>query len=157
MVREPAGILAAMSPQFDATFRAITSATDDLRVDELVDRDALSQWGTGPVTLLGDAAHPLLPHTGQGAAQAMVDAVRLGEWLSSAHSTESALRRYEGERMPKTRALLGQGRRTARLMATTNPLACHLRELALRAMPITTFAKLYVRINRRAGTDVRYQ
>lgn len=64
-----------MSPQFEETFRAVTSATDDMRVDELFDRDPLPFWGRGVVTLLRDAAHPLLPHTGQGAAQAIVDAV----------------------------------------------------------------------------------
>jgi hypothetical protein len=38
-MRDPSAIVAHMSPRFDATFRAITSATDDLRVDDLVDRD----------------------------------------------------------------------------------------------------------------------
>ena len=70
-----------MAPRFDATFTAVTSATDDLRYDELVDRDPIRAWGRGVVTLLGDAAHPLLPHTGQGAAQAIVDGVRLGARL----------------------------------------------------------------------------
>ena len=41
-------------------------------------RDAIGEWGAGRVTLLGDAAHPMLPHTGQGAAQALEDAVALG-------------------------------------------------------------------------------
>jgi hypothetical protein len=57
--------------------------------------------------------------------------------------------------LPKTAVLLAQGRRTARLMATTNSVACGLREFVLRIIPITTFARLYVRVNRRAGTDVR--
>ena len=82
--RDPAAILARMAPQFDETFRAVTAATEDLRVDELVDRDPLPFWGKGPVTLLGDAAHPLLPQTGQGAAQALVDAVTLGKALRDA-------------------------------------------------------------------------
>ena len=71
-----------MSPRFDATFRAVTSATEDLRYDELVDRDPIPFWSKGVVTLLGDAAHPVLPHTGQGAAQAIVDAVTLAKALS---------------------------------------------------------------------------
>ncbi len=54
-----------MSPRFDADFRAVTSATEEMRCDELVDREPLPFWGEGAVTLLGDAAHPLLPHTGQ--------------------------------------------------------------------------------------------
>ena len=89
-----------MSPRFDATFRAVTSATDDLRFDELVDRDPMPSWGNGVVTLLGDAAHPVLPHTGQGAAQAMVDAVALGRVLS-ADADIPAHCAYERERRGK--------------------------------------------------------
>jgi 2-polyprenyl-6-methoxyphenol hydroxylase-like FAD-dependent oxidoreductase len=154
---DPASIIRAMAPRFDATFRAITSATDDMRFDELFDRDPLPWWGSGPITLLGDAAHPLLPHTGQGAAQAIVDAVTLGKTLGTGANIETSLRSYERTRAPKTDALVGQGRRTAWLMATTNPLVCGVRELVLRAIPVSTFARFFVRINRRAGTDIRYQ
>ena len=156
-VEDPAALVRSMAPKFDDTFRAITSATNDMRYDELADRDPLQWWGSGVVTLLGDAAHPLLPHTGQGAAQAIVDAVTLGNAVRNSTNLEASLRAYERERIPKTAALLAQGRRTARVMATTNPVACYLRELFARAIPMTTFARIFVRINRRAGTDVTYQ
>ena len=150
-LRDPAAIIATMAPRFDPTFRAITSATTDIRADELFDRDPLPRWGAGPVTLLGDAAHPVLPQTGQGAAQAMVDAVTLARALDNS-DVDAGLRAYERERQPKTAALLAQGRRTARLMAATNPVVCGLREWVLRALPAKTFARFYVRINRPAGT-----
>lgn len=76
-------------------------------------------WGIDEVTLLGDAAHPVLPHTGQGAAQAMVDAVTLAKTLGDGGDVERALRAYEDDRRGKTAALLKQGRRTARVMKTT--------------------------------------
>jgi 2-polyprenyl-6-methoxyphenol hydroxylase-like FAD-dependent oxidoreductase len=153
-MRDPAAVVAHMSPRFDATFRAVTSATDDLRFDELVDRDPLPFWGKQMVTLLGDAAHPLLPHTGQGATQAMVDATTLGNAFRSNGDVESALRLYEDQRRTKTATLLAQGRRTARMMRTTNPVACYLRELVVRLIPVTTMVRILVKINRRAGTDV---
>ena len=153
-MRNPAEIVALMSPRFDATFRAVTSVTDDLRCDELVDRDPIPFWGSGVVTLLGDAAHPLLPHTGQGAAQAIVDAVMLGRVLSADLDIPRALRLYERERQGKTAILLAQGRRTARIMRTMNPVACWIREGVLRSIPVTPFTKFYARINRRAGTDI---
>lgn len=84
-VEDPAAFVRAMAPKFDDTFRAITSATEEMRYDELIDRDPLRSWGRGAVTLLGDAAHPLLPHTGQGAAQAIVDAMTLGKSPSEQH------------------------------------------------------------------------
>ena len=151
--RDPAAILAHMSPQMDATFRTVTSGTEELRCDELVDRDPLPRWGEGVVTLLGDAAHPLLPHTGQGAAQAIVDAVALGQVLRDGANVADALKAYERERRPKTAVLVAQGRRTARVMRTTNPIACGLREVALRLVPVKLSMKLYATLNRRAGTD----
>jgi 2-polyprenyl-6-methoxyphenol hydroxylase-like FAD-dependent oxidoreductase len=154
-MRDPAAVVAHMSPQFDETFRAVTSATDDMRFDELVDRDPVPFWGRGPVTLLGDAAHPVLPHTGQGAAQAIVDGVTLGRLLSDGAAVEPALRAYEQERRGKTAVLLGQGRRTARIMGSTSPVVCGLREVVLRMIPATTMARFIVTVNRKAGTDVR--
>jgi 2-polyprenyl-6-methoxyphenol hydroxylase-like FAD-dependent oxidoreductase len=154
-MRDPMAILTLMSPRFDSTFRAVTSATEDMRYDELVDRDPLPFWGRSVVTLLGDAAHPVLPHTGQGAAQAITDAVTLGEVLTGDGDVDVGLRAYERERLGRTVALLRQGRRTARIMGTTNRLACWFREAVVRLIPVKPFAKFYVRINRRAGTDVR--
>ena len=150
-----ATVLAHMAPRFDDTFRTISRATSELRYDGvLVDRDPLPTWGTGMVTLIGDAAHPMLPHTGQGAAQAIVDAVTLGKLLANNRDVERTLRAFEAERQPRTAALVRQGRRTARIMRISNPALCYARELAFRAVPVKPLITFYVRINRRAGTDV---
>jgi 2-polyprenyl-6-methoxyphenol hydroxylase-like FAD-dependent oxidoreductase len=150
-----AEVLTHMAPRFDSSFRAITSATSELRYDGvLVDRDPLPSWGTGRVTLIGDAAHPMLPHTGQGAAQAIVDAVMLGKMLTGDTDVERTLRAFEAERQPKTAALVRQGRRTARFMRIRDPIVCYFREMALRAFPVKAIMKFYIRVNRRAGTDV---
>ena len=148
-MRDPKVIVQLMAPGFDETFRNITSATDDLRCDALVDRDPIAWWGNGRVTLVGDAAHPMLPHTGQGAAQALVDAVSLVKALESEDDVERALREYESGRIKKTAALVRQGRRTARIMGTTNPAACAIRDTIIRMMPITQFMNFYMRISRR--------
>ncbi|HTU73235.1 MAG TPA: FAD-dependent monooxygenase [Trebonia sp.] len=79
----------------------------------LLDRAPLKRWGLGPVTLLGDAAHPMFPFFGQGAAQAIEDAASLARFLAAAvpgHSPAepalaSALRRYEAQRIPRTTTL----------------------------------------------------
>jgi 2-polyprenyl-6-methoxyphenol hydroxylase-like FAD-dependent oxidoreductase len=154
-LRDPKAIIDLMAPRFDDTFRAVTSVTHDMRCDELVDRNPLKSWGTGAVTLLGDAAHLMLPHTGQGAAQAIVDAVSLAGALGCGDDIHRALRAYERERLPKTAALVGQGRRTAAIMRTTNPIACGLREVVVRLMPVQSFVKFYAKINQRAGTEPR--
>ena len=150
---EPAAVLAHMSHRFDGTFRAITSATDDLRYDELVDRDPIPFWGKNMVTLLGDAAHPLLPHTGQGAAQAIVDAVTLGSRLKDEADIGPALRSYERDRKSRTAKLVRQGRRTARIMRMTNPFGCYVREAVLRMIPVTAMVRVLTAVNRRARKE----
>jgi salicylate hydroxylase len=65
----------------------------------LYDREPLPHWGRGPLTLIGDAAHPMLPHHGQGAGQALEDAVALAHFLDG---TPQGLRRYEEFRRPHT-------------------------------------------------------
>ena len=86
---------------FDRHFQAIAGASfpGDMRLDDLLARDPLEQWGTGCVTLLGDAAHPMLPHTGQGAAQALEDAVALGRVMKGNVDHVAALRRYQAVRV----------------------------------------------------------
>ncbi|PTH90247.1 salicylate hydroxylase [Streptomyces sp. A244] len=65
----------------------------------LYDREPLSGWTRGRVTLLGDAAHPMLPHHGQGASQALEDAVALAQALR--HGPRGLLR-YEAVRRAHT-------------------------------------------------------
>jgi salicylate hydroxylase len=65
----------------------------------LLIRQPLPRWTWGRVTLLGDAAHPMLPFLGQGAAQAFEDAAVLARCLAGADDPEQALSRYESERI----------------------------------------------------------
>jgi salicylate hydroxylase len=69
----------------------------------LLDRAPLPRWSRGPVTLLGDAAHPMFPFFAQGAAQAIEDAAVLARCLAEdlAHPV-AALRRYDVLRIPRT-------------------------------------------------------
>lgn len=69
----------------------------------MVDRDPLPRWTNGPVTLLGDAGHPMYPIGSNGASQAILDASFLVQALAEAGQTvEGALLAYEAERRPKT-------------------------------------------------------
>ena len=68
----------------------------------LYDRDPLPRWGEGPVTMLGDAAHPMLPFMGQGACQAIEDAAVLAACLRRLPDPVQALRYYEDLRRERT-------------------------------------------------------
>jgi 2-polyprenyl-6-methoxyphenol hydroxylase-like FAD-dependent oxidoreductase len=69
---------------------------------DVVGRDPLEGWGRGRVTLLGDAAHPMTPNLGQGAAQAMEDALALASCLREHSDPAAALRAYEEPRARRT-------------------------------------------------------
>jgi salicylate hydroxylase len=71
----------------------------------LADRAPLRTWGEGRATLLGDAAHPMLPFLAQGAGAALEDAVALGRHLKHRADVAAALRAYEAERAPRTARL----------------------------------------------------
>jgi salicylate hydroxylase len=81
----------------------------------LFERDPLSSWTSGRATLLGDAAHPMLPYLGQGAAQAIEDGCVLAASLSALpDDLGAALRLYERSRLPRTtRVVLGARARGA--------------------------------------------
>jgi salicylate hydroxylase len=68
----------------------------------LFDRAPMPQWGRDRVTLLGDAAHPMLPFLGQGAASGMEDAFVLARLLAEQDDVAAALPAYEAERRPRT-------------------------------------------------------
>jgi 2-polyprenyl-6-methoxyphenol hydroxylase-like FAD-dependent oxidoreductase len=135
--RDPRTVLERLTSHFDERYHAVPRATkdEDMRLDELFDRDPIYPWGTGPVTLLGDAAHPLLPHTGQGAAQALEDAVALGLVLTRPGSIPDALRRYEQVRSRRTGAIVKRGRRIASMTTTRSVAVRRLRDSAIRLIP----------------------
>ncbi|HJQ94449.1 MAG TPA: FAD-dependent oxidoreductase [Acidimicrobiia bacterium] len=78
----------------------------------LYDREPIEKWTQGRLTLLGDAAHPMLPHLGQGANQAIEDALVLGELLDGCGQTEveARLKIYESIRRDRTRDVQLQSR-----------------------------------------------
>ena len=133
----PREILEPFLSRFEPRLRDIVAATKegDLRYDPLFRRDPLPHWGVGPVTLLGDAAHPVLPHTGQGAAQALEDAVALGLAIARADRIEDALRRYEAVRSHRTRTFISAGPRIARMTTTHRPLVRAIRTAILKLTP----------------------
>ncbi len=89
---------------------AIIEATpaEDIVERPICDRNPLQRWSEGRVTLLGDAAHPVVPSLGQGANTAFEDACELAECLAHAPSIESALEAYESDRIPRTEVIYTQ-------------------------------------------------
>ena len=88
----------------------------------LFDRPPLARWCDGPVALLGDAAHPMLPFLAQGAAQAIEDAAALAEGVARAPGDlAGAMAAYAATRRPRTARVQAESRRQARVYHLAPP------------------------------------
>jgi salicylate hydroxylase len=97
--------------EWDVSARALLEAPDHWLRWALYDRAPIRSAGIGPVTLLGDAAHPVLPFLAQGAALAIEDAWVLAEALASMpDDPTTAMRAYEACRYARARRVWGAAR-----------------------------------------------
>jgi 2-polyprenyl-6-methoxyphenol hydroxylase-like FAD-dependent oxidoreductase len=108
----------------------IIKATDPAVIlqNDIADRPPLARWSVGCVTLLGDAAHPMTPNLGQGACQALEDAVVLANCLNGTTDLAAALCAYEQRRRERTSRIVQQSRRIGQLGQWQHPLACIIRD-----------------------------
>ena len=114
--------------------RALIAIPDQWLKWALYDRKAPFRGGVGPVTLIGDAAHPMLPFLAQGAGMAIEDAAVLADILGkSLDDPCDALRAYEGARWHRTARAQQMSRRQGRIYGLSGPEAL-VRNLAMRAM-----------------------
>jgi 2-polyprenyl-6-methoxyphenol hydroxylase-like FAD-dependent oxidoreductase len=137
---DPGAQLAALRARYGAwaaPIPGVLGATDPERLlrHELSDRPPADDWGRGAVTLLGDAAHPMLPFLGQGACCALEDAVALAGALRAAGDVREALRSYERARARRAAQLVKGSRGAARVALTASPVGTRLRDLAMSAVP----------------------
>jgi 2-polyprenyl-6-methoxyphenol hydroxylase-like FAD-dependent oxidoreductase len=81
---------------------AVLRANDAVYEYPMVDQDPLPFWTRGRITLLGDAAHPMMPRGSNGAAQAIIDAITLAQLLAERGDQVGALKGYEACRLKAT-------------------------------------------------------
>ena len=103
---------------------AFIRAADSVLEFPMVDQDPLPRWSFGRVTLLGDAAHPMVPRGSNGAGQAILDARALASTLSGNDDPVAALAAYEKQRLEATTRIV--------LTNRTNPPDAILREVFQR-------------------------
>jgi salicylate hydroxylase len=112
----------------------LVGAVGQIRRWALHDRDPLPGWSAGRITVLGDAAHPMLPFMAQGANQAIEDAVDLAACLAGARRDElpDRLAGYETSRLPRTAAIQRGSRGNANLLHLADGAAQQARDRAIR-------------------------
>jgi salicylate hydroxylase len=132
---DPAALARAFAG-WDPLVEAILAQVETTFWWGLYDREPLPVWTRGRLTLLGDAAHPMLPHVGQGANQAIEDGVALATVLSAADAATAprALEVYQRLRRAHTARVQSSARRNgARYDAARNDLEDRDRQLADQA------------------------
>ncbi|MFF0968291.1 FAD-dependent monooxygenase [Streptomyces sp. NPDC003703] len=148
----PADPLAALRRRFADWHEPVPALLAATRPEAVLHHDIheltvpLPAFTVGRVALLGDAAHAMTPHLGQGACQALEDAVTLAAALAAEPSTAQALARYDAERRPRSQAVALAARRAGRMgQRLAHPAAVALRNAALRLAPDTVTMRAVLR------------
>jgi 2-polyprenyl-6-methoxyphenol hydroxylase-like FAD-dependent oxidoreductase len=116
---------------------AVISATDEQAIlrNDMYDRPPTLRWTAGKVALIGDAAHPMTPNAGQGACQALEDAVAVGESLATESDVVGALQAYQRRRVARANSLVKMSRQATRAAQFENGILCSLRDATGRLLP----------------------
>jgi 2-polyprenyl-6-methoxyphenol hydroxylase-like FAD-dependent oxidoreductase len=136
---EPVSVDAIRSfyASYPAPIPAITETVtaEDVIATTLVDLPSVDRWFRGSTVLAGDAAHGMLPFAGQGAAQSIEDALALASALDSHTNVTDAFAEYESQRLSRANKIRTESHFLGRLGTVQSPIACWLRNTAVRALP----------------------
>jgi 2-polyprenyl-6-methoxyphenol hydroxylase-like FAD-dependent oxidoreductase len=138
---EPTGRKAELQRRFEdwhPPIRDVLAAADDddrILRNDVYDLPRLPRWSSGRIVLLGDAAHAATPGVGQGAAEALEDAVVLSGLLAQGADVERALNDYEARRRPRVELVQKMSRRADKAAQLASPLGCRLRNAVIRRLP----------------------
>ena len=105
---------------------------DEIHRTVIYDRPPVDNWTSGRVALLGDAAPPMTFNVGQGACQAMEDAVVLARKLKDAQDIPAALKAYQDERKERTAHYQNLAARLGGMGQWSNPLKVAVRNTVKR-------------------------
>ncbi|MCC9167802.1 FAD-dependent monooxygenase [Pontibacter harenae] len=112
-----------------------TTKPEQLIWNDIADLEPLQKFVYGKIVLLGDAAHATTPNMGQGACQAIEDAVVLGQCLAQEQTMTAAFAKYEKRRVARTAKVIRLSRLLGAVSQWQNPMLRGTRNMAFRMMP----------------------
>ncbi len=121
----------------------INATRNNILRNDLIDYKPLKTWTKGRITLLGDAAHPMLPNLGQGACTAIEDGFILARNIARKGVSGEALLAYEAERIGRTTRIVNQSWQFGVPLLWTNSLAVRLRNKLFEYVPKSMSENLF--------------
>ena len=120
--------LADVHKNDDPLFSKIIKNSYEIIAYPIYDVPKLSHWHKGRVCLIGDAAHGISPHIGQGASLALEDTVVIAELLKSQKDYRTAFEIFQSERQPRVEKVIKSARKVGNTKTKTNPIAAWFRD-----------------------------
>ncbi|MBV6429697.1 MAG: Aurachin C monooxygenase/isomerase [Haliscomenobacter sp.] len=114
---------------------------DHILWNDIIDLAPIPRFAFGNLVLIGDAAHATTPNMGQGACQAIEDAVVLAQSLENYPVAREAFAVFESRRLKRTHGIVNQSWRLGKVAQWENPLLCRARNALFRMMPESVFQK----------------
>lgn len=129
--------LAKIFRSFHHPINEIISLTNNSQLihNDIIDLPPLSQFAFGRVVLIGDAAHATTPNMGQGACQAIEDALVISKCIGGKGEVKASLKKFEHQRLKRTRKITETSWRIGKIAQLQNPILCKIRDTALRLLP----------------------
>ncbi|WP_227378894.1 FAD-dependent oxidoreductase [Haladaptatus halobius] len=139
-------VLSALRERYDTFPEPIPSVVESLDADDvfvtgLEDVPPLDRWHRGSVVIAGDAAHGMLPFAGQGAAQAIEDALTLAHAIDTSDDPSAAFERFEAERKPRADRIRSESRRLGTLGTMQSSVGSQARNIAVKLLPDAFFRR----------------
>jgi 2-polyprenyl-6-methoxyphenol hydroxylase-like FAD-dependent oxidoreductase len=120
------------------------TAEQDILRNDIYELQHLHQWSHGRVTLLGDAAHAMTPNLGQGACQAIEDAIALANCLNETANVRAALKNYEKRRITRANRITRLAHYIGQAVQWENPILSFPRNIIMKNLPVSTAIKQFM-------------
>ena len=108
---------------------------EELIWNDIIDLNPIDRYAFGKVLLIGDAAHATTPNMGQGAGQAIEDAIILSKVLKNQANHAEAFVDFEKLRMPKTKKIINMSWRLGKIAQLDHPFQIGIRNSLMRILP----------------------
>lgn len=115
-----------------AKISRIIAGSSELFAYPIYDMPALEKWHTEKVCLIGDAAHAISPHTGQGASLALEDSAVLAKCLAKYANPAEAFARFQQLRADRVARVIAQARKVGKAKSKPNPIGSFFRDMMLK-------------------------